>query len=80
MSEANNVSGGGLPPQRDLSRTAVRYPHPALRATLPTRGRDKGTVTRPQSPLNLPRVRGLKRASVQPGAVFARQGPNPADS
>jgi hypothetical protein len=25
----------------DFSRTAVRNPHPALRATLPTRGRDK---------------------------------------
>jgi very-short-patch-repair endonuclease len=41
VSVANDVSGGGLSPQSDFSRTAVRYPHPAARTTLPTRGRDK---------------------------------------
>jgi hypothetical protein len=41
VSEANNMTGGGLLPQSEFLRTAVRYPHPALRATLPTRGRDQ---------------------------------------
>ena len=31
LSEANDVTGGGLPQQGDCSRTAVRYPHPGLR-------------------------------------------------
>src|SRR5256885_16087428 len=50
VSGANNMTGGGLSPQVRCLRTAVRYPHPVLRATLPARGRDKEETVKPSPP------------------------------
>ena len=48
-SGANDVTGGGLFPQARHSRTCVGCPHPALRATLPTKGHKRGRDKKDQA-------------------------------
>jgi hypothetical protein len=72
VSGANDVTGGGRPPQNDYSRTAVRYPHPALRATLPTRGRDKEDGSQPVQFSNSQDRIGLARHCERSEAIHWR--------